>query len=158
MANNAIQIFDGTPSTVLVGATTTIADGIFSVGGTNATVTEFDNSTDLWPLAVATLVLPDTFLAAPDAGSTIDLYYTNNDIAGGTQDEVPPTTTLVQGAHYAGSFLCHAADIDQPMQTVISLIGIRKCNFYIQNNTGTTMSFSSGFTLKVEGFTYTPST
>ena len=27
MANNAIQVFDGTPSTVLVGATTTIGIG-----------------------------------------------------------------------------------------------------------------------------------
>ena len=156
MANNSIQVFDGTKSTVLVGATTTIADGVFSVSGTNATQTEFDNSTDLWPAAVAALTLPDTFASAPAAGVTIDLFYCENNIES-TQDEVVPTTTAQQGAHYVTSFRVHAADIDQPMQELISMFGRRKGYFHIQNNTGVTMSFSTGFKLTIEGVTETPS-
>lgn len=159
MADNAIQIFDGTPTTVLQGATTTIADGIFSVASTNATVTEFDNSTDLWPLAVATLKLPDTFAAAPTVGASIDLYMCRQDLAGDTADDVTaPTTTLQKGAKYVGSFApLYAVDEDQPLETIISLAGVRKAKFYIQNNSGATMSFSAGFTVEIEGFTYTPS-
>ena len=159
MANNAIQIFDGTPTTVLVGATTTIADGVFTVTGTNATVTEFDNSTDLWPLALATLKLPDTFASAPTVGATIDLYMCRSDLSGDADDETPPTTTLVKSAKYMGSFgPLYAVDEDQKLETVISLIGVRKAKFFLQNNSGATMSFSAGFTLELEGFSYTPST
>ena len=158
MANDAIMKFDGTPSTVIQGATTTIADGIFSVHGTNATITEFDNSVDMWPLAVATLQIPDTFLAAPTVGSTIDLYMCRQDLAGGTNDETAPTTTLVNGAKYVGSFgPLYATDEAQNLETVISLAGVRKAKFFIQNNSGTTMSYSAGFTVKIEGFTFTPS-
>ena len=156
MANNAIQVFDGTKSTVLVGATTTIADGIFSVSGTNATQTEFDNSVDLWPAAVMALTLPDTFASAPAAGTTIDLFWAENNVES-TQDEVVPTTTAQQGAHFTGAFRLHNADIDQPMQIIISMLGRRKGYFHIQNNSGVVMSFSSGFKLTCEGCTLTPS-
>jgi hypothetical protein len=159
MANNEIMIFDGTPTEVLVGATTTIATAVFSVTGTNCTVTEFDNSTDLWPMAVATLKIPDSFAAAPTVGSTIDLYMCRQDLTGTAgDDEVAPTTTLVKGAKYVGSFgPLYAVAEDQPNETVISLAGVRKAKFYIQNNSGATMSFSAGFTVEIEGFTYTPS-
>jgi hypothetical protein len=160
MANDAIMKFDGTPATVITGATTTIATDIFSVHGTNATITEFNNSSNLWPLALATLDMPDTFLAAPTAGTTIDLYMCHQDMTGDTgSDEVPPTTTDAQSAHYVGSFgPLYATDINQPLQIVISLAGVRRAKYFIQNNSGTTMSFSAGFTVKLEGFTYTPST
>jgi len=157
MANNAVQIFDGSPTTVIA-TTGTIADTIFSVNSTNATITQFDNSTDLWPLAVATLEMPDTFLAAPTAGTTIDLYMCRDDVGGGTADETAPTTALVKGAKYVGSFgPLYAVDENQPLECIISLVGVRKCRFFIQNNSGTTMSYSAGATVKVEGFTYTPS-
>lgn len=159
MANNAIQVFDGTPVEVIKGATTTIADGVFSVSGTNATITEYDNSTDLWPLAVATLKLPDTFSGAPTVGSSIDLFMCRQDLSGDTADDVvPPTTTLQKGATYVGSFSpLYAVGEDQPLETVISLIGVRKAKYFIQNNSGVTMSFSAGFTVELEGVTQTPS-
>lgn len=158
MANDAIMKFDGTPSTVLQGATTTIADGVYSVHGTNATVTEFDNSVDMWPLAVATIEMPDGFASAPTAGSTIDLYMCRQDVGGGTNDETAPTTSSVEGAKYVGSFgPLTTSTSSQPLETVISLAGVRKAKFFIQNNSGQTMSYSSGFTVKIEGFTFTPS-
>ena len=156
MANNAVQIFDGTASTVIT-TTGTIADGIFTVASTNATITQFDNSTDLWPAAVLGLELPDTFAAAPTVGTTIDVYICRDDIAGGTADETAPTTTLQKGATFIGSFRMYATDENQPKEITVSLIGIQKCRFFLQNNSGQTMSFSSGATLKCEGCTLTPS-
>ena len=156
MADNAIQIFDGTASTVIT-TTGTIADGIFTVASTNATITQFDNSTDLWPSAVVSLEIPDTFAAAPTVSNSIDLYICRDDLAGGTEDETAPTTTLQKGATFVGSFRMYATDENQPKELTISLIGIRKCRFFLQNNSGQTMSFASGATLKVEGVTLTPS-
>ena len=156
MANNAIQVFDGTPTTVIT-TTGTIADGVFTVGGTNATITQFDNSTVLWPAAVLSLEIPDTFAAAPTVGKTIDVYMCRDDLAGGTADETAPTTTLQKGATYVGSFRMYATDENQPKEIVISLLGVRKCRFFFQNNSGQTMSFSAGATLKCEGVTLTPS-
>jgi len=149
----AKQSFDGTASTVIA-TTGVIADGIFTVASNNATITEFDNSTDLWPSAVLTLALPDTFLAAPDDGSTIDVYLCRQDLGGGTGDETAPTTTDQQGSDYVGSFRVYATDEAQEYGITVSLLGIRKCKFYLQNNTGTTLSYSAGATLKCEGVTY----
>ena len=156
MPNNAIQVFDGTAS-IAITTTGTIADGIFTVDATNATITQFDNSSDLWPLAVVGLEMPDTFAVAPTVGATIDLYMTRDDIAGGTADETAPTTTLQKGATFMGSFRMYAADENQPKEITISLMGVQKFRLFLQNNSGQTMSFSAGATLKVEGFTLTPS-
>ena len=155
MANNAIMIFDGTPTTVIT-TTGTIATTVFSVASTNATHTEFDNSSDLWPLATATLSIPDTFSAAPAAGGTIDLYMYKQDIDS-TNDELAPSTTVANGAHYVGSFPIAASDVAQYSQITISLAGVQKCKFALYNGTSVTMSFSAGNTVKIEGFTFTPS-
>jgi hypothetical protein len=158
MANNAIMIFDGTPTTVLTGATAVVADANFSVASTNCTVTEWDNSTDLWPLAVATF--KGTYTAAPDEGSTIDLYYCHNDLAGdASDDETPPTTTSQQGAHYVGSFrVPGTATTQYNIQIVIPTTGIRKANFYIYNGGGDTLEYTpTAWTVEIEGFTYTAS-
>jgi len=153
---DGIQEFDDTPTTVIT-TTATIATANFSVNSTNATITQFDNSTDLWPMAVASLQIPDTFSAAPTVGETIDLYMCRDDLAGGTADETAPTTTLQKGAKYVGSFgPLYAVDENQPLETIVSLAGVRKCRFFIKNNSGVTMSFSAGATVKVEGFTLTP--
>ena len=153
--DGAILDFDGTPTTVIT-TTGTVANGIFTVAGTNATLTEYDNSTDLWPDAVATLSVPDTFAAAPDADSTIDLWMIKQDVDG-TLDEIPPTTTSAEGAHYVGSFKISASDLNNPQQFTFSLYGVRKAKFAFQNNSGQTMSFSAGATVKVEGVTLVPS-
>lgn len=156
MANNAIQIFDGTPTTVIT-TTGTIAADIFTVASTNATITEFDNSTDLWPMARATLSVVDTWAAAPTDGGTIDLYMCRQDIDS-TNDEIAPTTTAQQGAKYVGSFRIHGADVAQYKEINISLAGVKKAKFYFQNKTDQTISFSAGTTVKIEGWTLTPST
>lgn len=152
--NTSQQIFDGVVSTVITG-TGTIADGVFAVAGTNAAITEYDNSAaaDRWPMARLTLAMPDTFDVAPTIGSTIDVYrFITSPIV-----EVPPTTALQKGAVYVGAFRLFAADLDQPKQIEISMLGVSKCKFSIQNKSDVVMSFSAGFTLKIEGFGFFPS-
>ena len=151
MANDAIQIFDGTQTTVISG-TSTLADANFSTS-TTATETAFDNSTDLWPMAKA--VLSCSFTTAPDDQSPIDLYIIEQNIDG-TNDVDGPTSTDVQGAIYIGSFKVHNVTTQQYQAINISLMGVQNALFSIQNNGGQTMD--SDFTVKIEGFTLTPST
>ena len=132
-----------------------IADAVFSVSGTNATHTQFDKSTALYPMATATLSVVDSFLAETTANSTVDLYMIVDDIDG-TSDVTAPTTTDKQGAKYVGSFPIYATATAQYQQINISLAGAKKCRFSIQKNTGTTINFTSGNTGKIEGFTYGP--
>lgn len=157
MPNNAIQVFDGTPTTVLTQTATLVNDN-YSTSST-FTVTEFDNSTDLWPMAVATLLLPETFSAAPTVGTSIDLYICERDIGGGTTDVTVPTATLRKGAKYVGSFApLYAVDEDQPLTCTFSLAGVRKATFAVYNGSGVSLSYSAGGNVvKVEGFTLTPS-
>ena len=146
----AKQVFDGTPSTVIA-LTASIADAGFTVNSTNATITEFDNSSDLWPAVVLRLELPDTFGAAPDDGSSIDVFMTTSD-QGGTDDPTPPTTTTQEAARWVGAFRIYDTDEAQyPSEIIVPLIGVRQCKFFLQNNTGQTLSYSTGGTLTAEG-------
>ena len=159
MANNAIMVFDGTPTTVLLGATAVLADTTYSVSGATATYTEFDNSSDLWPLAKATF--KGTYTAAPDAKTTLDLYYTENDLAGdAADDELPPTTSDSLGARYVGSFTIPSTGTSQyNMQIIISILGFQKGYFHLYNGGGDTLEITpTAWTVEIEGFTYTPST
>jgi len=159
MANNAIMVFDGTPTTVLLGATAVLADTTYSVSGATATYTEFDNSSDLWPLAKATF--KGTYTAAPDTKTTLDLYYTENDLAGdAADDELPPTTSDRLGARYVGSFTVPSTGTSQyNMQIIISILGFQKGYFHLYNGGGDTLEITpTAWTVEVEGFTYTPST
>ena len=158
MANETQMVYDGT-DTQVIATTGTITDGTWTVDSTNATITEFDNSAagDRWPYAIATIQMPDTFeTATPTLGSTIDLYYCNTSATPQSITETVPTTTLQKSAKYLGSWVLYATDENQPQSIVISLAGIKKCKFFFQNNSGATLSFSSGCTVDIEGFTYGP--
>ena len=158
MANNAIMVFDGTPTTVLTGVTAVLADTAWSVTSATATYVEWDNSTDLWPLAKATF--KGTYTAAPDAGATLDLYYTENDLAGDTaDDETPPTASTQEGARYVGSFRVPGVAITQyNMQIVISTAGFQRGYFHLYNAGGDSLEITpTAWTVEIEGFTFTPS-
>lgn len=154
MSGQAVQVFKGSQSTVIA-TTGTIANGNFSVDSTNATVTQFDNSTDLWPLARATLSVVDGWGTAPTANSTVDLYMVIDNIDS-TNDEDMPALAASNGAHYVGSFVVANSTSAQYRDIVISLAGVKQCRFAIYNNTGQTISYSSGNTVKIEGFSYVP--
>ena len=70
-------------ATTVISQAATLANGSNTYNGlTGCTMTQLDNSTDLYPFARAVLGVPDTFAAAPTAGSTIDLYMIVDDIDG----------------------------------------------------------------------------
>lgn len=163
MANNAIQIFDGTPTEVITETTANLADADY-MGGDLV----FDNTTDLWPLAVATLFV--TGFGADPSGGTVDLYLMKGDMGAGTENEDAGSTAygasvtatsasaLGKGLHYVGSFQFDAdsgGTGNQRKAITISLAGIKEAYFYIDNQTGTTLT--QPVTVDVEGFTYTPS-
>jgi len=155
MANNAIMAFDGTLTTVLTGVTAVLADGDWSVPGT-ATYAEWDNSTELMPLATATF--KGAFTAAPDAGATIDLYYTERALTGDADNETVPTAATQEGARYVGSFrVPGTATSSYSMQIIISTMGLQKGYFHLHNQGGDSLAIGTPWTVEVQGFTFTPS-
>lgn len=127
-------------------------------GLTGCTMTQLDNSTNLYPYARAVLGIPDTFAAAPTAGATVDLYLTMDDIDS-TSDEtpVPAATDILYLAKYVGSFVLDNQDVANIKPIIISLEGVQKAQFYILNSSGQQISYSSNpTTVKITPFTYAP--
>lgn len=159
MANNAIQIFDGTPTEV-ISQTADAADAEI-VGGDAV----FDNTTDLWPSAIATLFITD--FGADPSGGTVDLYCMKGNVGSGAEDEdaggiaygtalsTTNNETQTAGLHYMGSFDFDVDTGAQRRAITISLLGIKEAYFYIKNNTGTTLG--QPYTVDIEGGTITPS-
>lgn len=139
----------GSPTTV-ISLTSSLSNGNVAGGST-----VLDNSSDLYPFAVATFNNPDTFGAAPTNNSTVDLYLVRQDVDSTSDDTAVPATTDVESAEYVGSFLIYDTDEEQRKTITISLHGIQKAHFYIFNNTGQTITYSSGaITVKVTPFSY----
>tara|TARA_R110000868_G_scaffold143263_6_gene361242 strand:- start:607 stop:1080 length:474 start_codon:yes stop_codon:yes gene_type:complete len=157
MANETKQVFGS--ETTAITLTATVADAVNTLAGTNATISTVDNSTTLYPLAKAVLNLPDTFSAAPTAGSVIELYMQEVDMDG-TTDEAPlivGTGDIIYRAKLVGVFVVDNDDVAYTKGIVISMEGVKKALFHLRNMTGVTLSFSAGGTLKVTPFTYGPS-
>jgi len=160
MANNAIMVFDGTPTEVITESTGDAADDEI-VGGSAV----FDNTSDLWPLATATLFITD--FGADPSGGTVNLYCMKGNVGSGAEDEdaggityglslpASGSETQTAGLHYMGSFDFAVDTGAQRRAITISLVGIKEAYFYIKNTTGTTLG--QPYTVDIEGFTYTPS-
>jgi len=154
MAGAVKQVF-GTAQTVF-DSSTDIASTNFS-----AASTAFDNTSDAAypyaPLAVVMAEFPD-WGAAPTDLSTIDLYMVRQDVDSTDDDTTTPATTDTEGAEYCGSFVLNNDDELQRKTIVISLTGVKKCLFYVKNNSGQNMNNDSGtnFIMKVTPFTYEP--
>ncbi len=157
MANELKMVF-GSPTTAISLAATLANAANTYTGLTGCTTTEVDNSTTLYPYAHAVLNITDTFAAAPTAGTTIDLYMSQNDVDS-TVDEtpVPGATDLIYNAKYVGSFVLDNQDAATVKAIDISLHGVKKALFYILNNSGQTISYAStATTVKITPFTYAP--
>jgi hypothetical protein len=151
MANETQMKFTSA-ATTCISLTSTLADG--SVGGGTSAL---DNSTDLYPLAQAVFNNPDAFASAPTDGSTVDLYMVRQDVDGTSDDTSAPTGTDIEAAEYVGSFKIYNTNEEQRNTQVISLTGVQSAHFYIQNNCGQTLSYTSApITVKVHPFTFVP--
>lgn len=157
MANQTKMVW-GTPTTV-ISLATTLGTGANTYDGMGScTLTQLDNSTDQYPDARAVLSITDTFAAAPTAGSTIDLYMTQDDLDG-TSDEtpVPAATDIVNLAKYMGSWIMDNQDVAVLKAINIDLRGVQKAKFHILNQSGQTISYTStATTVKITPFTYGP--
>jgi len=159
MANNSIQIFDGTPTEV-INLTADVA--VNEVCGGQAV---WDNTTDLWPMAVATLFITDA--ATTLAVGSVDLWCMKGNIGSDAEDEdaggiaygaalvTTDNETQTEGLHYMGSFTFDSDLGAQRRAITISTIGIKEAYFYIENNV--VNSIGQPITLDIEGFTLTPS-
>lgn len=156
MANELKQVY-GSASTV-ISLAATLANGANTyVGLTGCTTSQLDNSLN-YPFAKAVLNIQETFAAAPTAGSTIDLYMTEDDVDG-TTDETPNpgATDIIYLAKWVGSFVLDNQDVATVKSIVISLLGVQKALFYIVNNSGQTISYTStATTVKITPFSFAP--
>lgn len=154
MANELKMVFSGTTTTVI-----SLAAALANAGNTtSAEATQLDNSTELYPYAKAVLNITDTFAAAPTAGATIDLYMIEDDIDG-TADEtpIPAASDITYLARYVGSWVLDNQDVATIKPIVISLEGVKKARFFILNNSGQQISYTSTATVvKITPFTYAP--
>ena len=159
MAGELKMVFGSATTVISHAATLANAANTYS-GLTGCTMTQLDNSTTLYPYARAVLDIPDTFAAAPTAGSTVDLYMTQEDVDS-TSDEtpVPGATDIVNLAKFVGSFVLDNQDVATRKAITISLEGVQKGQFYILNSSGQTISYSTNpTTVKVTPFSYVPAT
>lgn len=155
MTTTRKQVFAS--ATTVISLAATLANSANTYAGlANCTMNQLDNSTDLYPHLLAVLGVPDTFAAAPSAGSTIDLYMVLDDIDG-TSDETPEpgATDIIYLAKYVGSFVLDNQDVAtiKPLIVLNALLGVKKARFCILNNSGQTMSYSSNaITVKITPF------
>lgn len=144
----------GSPTTVISHAAALTNGSNTYVGLTGCTMTQLDNSTDLYSFARAVLGVPDTFSAAPTAGATVDLYMVLDDIDG-TTDETPEpgATDILYLAKFVGSFILDNQDVATVKPLMISLHGVQKARFFILNSSGVTLSYSTlPITVKITPF------
>jgi hypothetical protein len=156
MANELKQVY-GSATTVISLAATLSSGANTYTGLTGLTNTQLDNSLN-YPDAKAILGIADTFAAAPTAGGTVDLYMVEDDIDGtGDETPEPAATDILYLATYVGSWVVDNQDVAMIKPINISLKGIRKARYFIVNNTGQQISYTSAATtVKITPFSVAP--
>lgn len=155
----AIKFKYASASTPVISLAATLANGANTYSGLGGcTMTTLDNSTDKYPHVRVVLDIPDTFAAAPTAGSVINLYMTCNNIDG-TNDEtpVPGATDIIYLAKWIGAFRLDNQDVATRKSIILLdvLAGVESADFYIENQCGQTISYTSAATtVKAQPFTY----
>lgn len=154
----AIKFKYSATTTTVVSLAATLANLSNTFTGlTSCTMNALDNSTDKYPDALFVLDIPDTFAAAPTAGSTIDVYMSLENVDS-TADEtpLPATGDILYLAKRVASFVMDNQDAATKKAVIVrdALHGVNNALFYIYNNCGQTLSFSSNpITLKVTPLT-----
>lgn len=157
MANETKMVFGSATTVISLAAALANAANTYSGLG-SLTMTQLDNSTALYPYARAVLSINDTFAAAPTAGATIDLYMTQDDVDSTTDETpLPAASDIINLAKYVGSFLIDNQDVATVKAIDISIKGVQKAQFYLLNNCGQQISYTSvATTVKVTPYTFGP--
>lgn len=138
---NKILVIEGTGS---------IADNGFS---TSATANEFvyDNTEHFYTNAKA--VISCSFALAPTDQTPVNLYITELDVDGNGNDVTAPSATEIRGARWVGSFKMYNVTTQQYQTDTISLFGIKRATFSIENQCDQAMD--ADFTVTIEGLSLT---
>jgi hypothetical protein len=138
------------PTKMLYGTAQTVINTATDIAAANfsgAPAATFDNTTDsAVPYALyaeAMAEFPD-WAAAPVAGTTVSLWGVLKDIDGTDDDTDAPSGTAPGGARFFGSWVIAAVDALQRRTITISLLGVRKCDFYTLNGTAQNMNNDGG--------------
>lgn len=151
MATNDLK-WTETSSTTCISLTASVTNGNMA-GGT----TILDNSTNKYVWATATFNNPDAWGGVPTNNSTVDLYMVKHDVDGTSDETAAPTGTDPESADLVGSFKIYDANEEQRKTFVFSLLGVSSAHFYIRNNTGQTITYtSSPITVKIKPITVAP--
>ena len=158
MANEAKFVYGSTTTVISMAAALPSASNTYS-GLTGCTMTALSNTAQ-YPDARFVLGIPDTFAAAPTAGGTIDVYMTIDNVDG-TSDEtpVPGSSDIVNLATFVCSFVMDNQDVANIKPKIVPgcLHGVIDANFYIINNCGQQLSYTSNpITLKVTPLSLMP--
>lgn len=146
-------VLDGTTTTA-ISLAASLANGANTYSGhSGITQAPVDNSTLKYPHAKFVLEVPETFAAAPSAGAYFDIWMTENDIDG-TSDEtpVPGATDIESLAKWVGTIRIDNQDVAQrkPLTVLGCMMGVKSAQFYLRNQTGQATTYSStALTLKV---------
>lgn len=158
MANEVKFVYGSSTTVISLAATLTNAANTYT-GMSGITMTALSNSLQ-YPDARFVLDIPDTFAAAPTAGSTIDVYMTVDNIDS-TSDEtpVPAASDITNLARYVCSFVMDNQDVATRKVKIVQgcLHGVVDANFYLYNGCGQTLSYSTNpITLKVTPLSLMP--
>lgn len=148
----------GSTTTAISLAASLASDANTHSGHSGITRTAVDNSTSKYPHAKFVLNVPETFAAAPTAGGYFDVWMTEQDIDG-TSDEtpVPGATDITELARYVGTIRIDNQDVANLKPLVVHgiLATVSSALFDLRNKTGQATTYSSTpLTLKVTPFTY----
>jgi len=158
MANEVKFVYDSTTTVISLAASLSNAANTYT-GMSGITMTALSNNLQ-YPDARFVLGIPDTFAAAPTAGSTIDVYMTVDNIDG-TSDEtpVPAASDITNLARYVCSFVMDNQDAATRKAKIVPncLHGVIDANFFLYNGCGQALSYTSNpITLKVTPLSVKP--
>lgn len=159
MAGETQFVLASSSTTVISHAATLTSNSHTYSGLTGLTMTDLDNSTDKYPNLRAVLNIPDTLSAAPSTAVYVALYMLKLNTDGTADDAPAPDSTALKGAQFIGSFpipaydAAHQVTIDCPGV----LRGITASQFFIENKTGVSLSYSSNpITVKITPYSFKP--
>lgn len=147
-------------STTVISHAATLTNGSYTYSGlTGCTMTDLDNSTNLYPHLRAVLAVLDTFSAAPSSGGYFNLWMLKLNTDGTADDTPAPDATALKNAQLIGTFYVSAYDVAQ--QVTIDcpnvLRGITAAQFFLENKSGVSASYSTNpITVKVTPYTLKP--